>query len=267
MNQVVLKRGSYLGSTLKSRSTAGVLLTLSRYEPNRRFGRHVHEHPGVFVLVAGQHRETRRCSAFEQSVATAIFHVASDAHATELGPEGMTGLNISFDRSWLQTIGFESEKVMPSECCPGAADTFLSLKLLAIGLRDSTPDEDIETLALEILASPDVETERRCPQWLRMAKEAIHERFEERLSLHLLAEEAAVHPSYFARAFRSCFRCSVYEYLHRVRLSEAVRLMQLGTSIAEAAAKTGYADQAHLSRTFRKRLSRTPGSMRRITES
>ncbi len=87
------------------RSSGNVLLTLTSYEGGGLHPIHVHEDPGFFLLLRGQHRELRQSCDFYQSPATAVFHSESDDHGTELGPLGMTGLNISVRRGWLASLG------------------------------------------------------------------------------------------------------------------------------------------------------------------
>lgn len=266
MNPRVLRRGQYLGQALRRRSTEGVMLTLTSYEAGRRFDAHVHEHPGFFLLVAGGHREVRGSSSLDQEVASAIFHKTSQAHATQFGPGRTVGLNISYDRRWLSSVGVKEGDLHSNGAHRSSEVRFHALRLLSLGFLETVPDDDIETLALEALGPLTAGEEARAPRWLTSAVDSIHGRYVERLSLRVLAHEAAVHPNYFARVFRHRFSCSVYDYIHRVRLAEAARLIQVGASIGDAAILAGFSDQAHLSRIFRRELGSSPGSLRRLLQ-
>ena len=78
-----------------------------------------------------------------------------------------------------------------------------------------------------------------------------------------LADVAAVAGcSRFAayRAFRGRFGLSPSEYQRQLRLRTARRALASGTGIAAAAALSGFADQAHLTRWFRRCYGITPGA-------
>lgn len=62
-----------------------------------------------------------------------------------------------------------------------------------------------------------------------------------------------------ARQFRLLLGTSPHRYLVMRRLDRARALITAGESIAEAALASGFADQAHLNRHFKKALGMTPG--------
>ncbi|HEV7250617.1 MAG TPA: AraC family transcriptional regulator [Shinella sp.] len=62
-----------------------------------------------------------------------------------------------------------------------------------------------------------------------------------------------------ARQFRQLLGTSPHRYLVMRRLERAKGLISAGESIAEAAFASGFADQAHLNRHFKKALGMTPG--------
>ena len=64
------------------------------------------------------------------------------------------------------------------------------------------------------------------------------------------------------RAFRSRFGLSPSDYQRQLRLRAARRALASGAAVADAAAATGFADQAHLTRWFRRCYGITPGAYR-----
>jgi AraC-like DNA-binding protein len=67
-----------------------------------------------------------------------------------------------------------------------------------------------------------------------------------------------------ARHFRACLGTSPHRYVVMRRLDHARRLIQSGVPLAGAAADSGFADQAHLTRHFRKAYGLSPGRWRRM---
>lgn len=102
--------------------------------------------------------------------------------------------------------------------------------------------------------------------WGRLsgAVERMHERCEEPLQVNRLAAAAGLSRSQFDRQFRRLFGCSPREYLLRIRVGAAARLLEetarTTTDIAQA---TGFFDHSHFSRTFRRLMGCTPLAFRR----
>ncbi|MGD0065190.1 MAG: helix-turn-helix transcriptional regulator [Streptosporangiaceae bacterium] len=64
------------------------------------------------------------------------------------------------------------------------------------------------------------------------------------------------------RAFRSEVGMPPYAWLAQHRVARARALLDRGHGLAETAALTGFADQAHLTRWFRRVVGITPGAYR-----
>ena len=62
-----------------------------------------------------------------------------------------------------------------------------------------------------------------------------------------------------ARQFRACLGTSPYRYFIRRRLERARSLIETGTPLADAAYSSGFADQSHMSRLFKRNYGMTPG--------
>ena len=64
------------------------------------------------------------------------------------------------------------------------------------------------------------------------------------------------------RAFRAAVGMPPYAWLAQYRVARARALLEAGLRPAEAATRVGFADQAHLTRWFRRVLGVTPGAYR-----
>lgn len=92
------------------------------------------------------------------------------------------------------------------------------------------------------------------------AREYIHDRHAGRVTLDDLAEAAAVSKHALLRAFRRELGVSPYAYVVQVRVEHAKRLLRRGVPIAAAAFRSGFADQSHLTRHFKRLMGVTPGA-------
>jgi AraC family transcriptional regulator len=102
------------------------------------------------------------------------------------------------------------------------------------------------------------------PSVLRRSIEFIQTHLESNLRLSDLANEAKISSSHFIRSFRQSTGKTPYQYLLYQRIERARSLMRdHRTPLTEVAIASGFADQHHLARVFRRIAGVTPSSYRR----
>lgn len=105
----------------------------------------------------------------------------------------------------------------------------------------------------------------RLSQWqLRRAVSYIEDNCLRRIRLEELAELTGLSQSYFSHAFKASTGLPPHRWQMRARI-EKVKEMLSGrdASLPDVAAVTGFADQAHLTRIFRKMVGTTPAVWKR----
>ncbi|WP_017596635.1 AraC family transcriptional regulator [Nocardiopsis potens] len=95
------------------------------------------------------------------------------------------------------------------------------------------------------------------------AREILRERLADPPPLEELAAAVDASPFSLVRAFQRSLGLPPHAYLNDLRVRRARRLLADGVPPAEAAALLGFADQAHLTRHFKRRTGVTPGAFRR----
>jgi AraC family transcriptional regulator len=101
------------------------------------------------------------------------------------------------------------------------------------------------------------------PQWLRQARDSLHARFTERLTLTELARDVGVHPVHLAQAFHKSYQCTVGDYVRQLRIEYARReLAASETPIIQIALAAGFCDQSHFTRTFKRVVGVAPSQYR-----
>lgn len=103
----------------------------------------------------------------------------------------------------------------------------------------------------------------RCPRAVATTRDVIQARYAEALSLEELARIAGVSVFHLERSFTRAVGVPIHRYQQLIRLHRAMQLIRLGESLAEVAATCGFADQAHMTRTFRRLHGWTPGAYSR----
>jgi AraC family transcriptional regulator len=102
------------------------------------------------------------------------------------------------------------------------------------------------------------------PSVLRRCIALMEANIEHDLRLSELANEAGVSTSHFIRSFRESTGKTPYQFLLHQRVKRAQSLMRdHGTPLTEVALASGFADQHHLARVFRRITSMTPSAYRR----
>ena len=78
------------------------------------------------------------------------------------------------------------------------------------------------------------------------------------------AQEAGLSPTHFARAFKETMGRAPHQYLLALRLERARRLLETTrATLSDIAQRTGFADQAHFTRLFKRVFGTTPGALAR----
>lgn len=102
------------------------------------------------------------------------------------------------------------------------------------------------------------------PSVLRRCKDLIEANIEGDIQLGDLAKEAGMSSSHFIRSFRQSTGQTPYQFLLHQRVKRAQFLMRDPlASLTEVALASGFADQHHLARVFRRIAGMTPSSYRR----
>ena len=107
---------------------------------------------------------------------------------------------------------------------------------------------------------PDTSTDR---QTVNIARDYLEAHYSENIALETLAGVAGVSPFHLARLFRAQTGLPPHAYLVHVRVRQAKRLLAQGESITQAALATGFTDQSHLTRWFKRIMGVTPGQYAR----
>ncbi|MBU1611475.1 MAG: AraC family transcriptional regulator, partial [Proteobacteria bacterium] len=102
------------------------------------------------------------------------------------------------------------------------------------------------------------------PRAIALAREIIEDRYAEDLSLQALAQETAKSPFHLARIFAAQHGMPPHAYQTQVRVNRAAAQLSSPASLADIAAATGFADQSHLTRWFKRYRGVTPGQYRKI---
>jgi AraC-like DNA-binding protein len=103
-------------------------------------------------------------------------------------------------------------------------------------------------------------SKRKIPAWAQELKEIIQDHIDTNLSLKEISKGLEINPSYLSREFSKYFEdLSFGEYIRKQRIEKAVELMKSSSySLTEIAYLTGFSDQSHFTRIFKKYTGQNP---------
>lgn len=111
---------------------------------------------------------------------------------------------------------------------------------------------------------------RKIPPWARELKEIIQDQIDTNLTLSLkeISKELDVNPAYLSREFSKYFEdLSFGEYIRKMRIEKALHLMDdPACSLTEIAYLTGFSDQSHFTRIFKKFMGKNPSAYRKTLQ-
>lgn len=262
-----LPPGRFFGTNVGVWSFSAFQLSESVYGPHTVLPPHAHARAYLGFVVNGAHRETTNQHERDCDRLSVVFHPAAERHANRFSPTGGRIFRMEIEDEWLMRLReCDARLDRPVESHGGALSTIASRIFSEFHARDSVSSLMIEGLALEFASciTRDGDTAATEP-WLRRIVEYLHDRVHDEIHLDELASVAGVHSAHLSRVFRKQYRCSIGQYVRRLRIDLAAReLVESPRSIAEIATRFGFADQSHFSRVFVKLIGLTPGRYRKL---
>jgi AraC-like DNA-binding protein len=257
-----MKQAGLDGVALSSVSLGGLTFSETRHAPGARLAAHTHPAAYFCLVRRGGFRERWRHGSADQSAGDVIFRAAAEEHENVFGGDGARCFNVALDGPLLDGLAPEAQRARL-----GGERVRAVLARLCREVGSRAPSRLVaEGLVYQALGEA---FERDAPggrDWLDHVRETIESRFDQPLSVGALAAEVGVHPAHLSRAFHQRFGAPVLTYVRATRV-RAARAMLRGSdrALADVAALTGFADQSHLTRVFKRVTGVTPARYRRLS--
>jgi hypothetical protein len=111
---------------------------------------------------------------------------------------------------------------------------------------------------------------KKAPEWAKELKEMIQDQMDTNMSLSLqqVSEELEINPAYLSREFSKYFENLTFgDYIRKMRIEKAIHFMQTTNySLTEIAYLTGFSDQSHFNRIFKKQMGENPSSYKKMMQ-
>ena len=261
-----LRAGEFFGDVPRKMSTGLAMMTEVVHSKRRSVPQHSHELGHFQLLLQGSYSETIAGNSVSPSPMTISWHRPGLIHCDEIGTGGSRFFMVELKPEAVSR--FQEFARLPADFyIRGNALVSLASRLYA-EFQNWDPFSDLtaEGITLEMLAflaRSSINREKHPPIWLIRVIDKINAEYLENLSNHDLAAEAGVHPIHLAAVFRQFFHQTIGEYLQNLRVRHAIDLLaNRELSLADIANTSGFADQSHFTRVFKRRTGMTPGTFR-----
>lgn len=261
-------RGFDLGRALSTLEVPGFRLRDALYNPGQEIKAHLHPLATLCLTVAGGYLEDWGSTRVRCGPASLVFHPPGEVYGDRISEAGGRCFKVGIDPG----VFLAAAEAFPllarlrvSRCSPPHWLVFQLRQELELGddLSATSVEASVFALLTELGERSALEAHGAPPPWLERVKEQIHEEFARGHSLAALARTAGVHRVHLAREFRRHFGCTVGHYIRQRRIEFVChRLTAFRGPLPEIALDAGFADQSHLTNTFRRLVGMTPAVFR-----
>ncbi|HEY2024457.1 AraC family transcriptional regulator [Paraburkholderia sp.] len=240
------------------------------------YAKHSHETFSIGAVTGGRSVYLNRHASEWIGAGAVVLMNPDDVHACNpVATERWSYRMLHVDVAWLtklqHELGFSENHAFrafsPTMTLDGALFDGVN-RLCAI-----LADHDADTLRKESAAitffsavqqklNPARVPDRNASAALARAAEFIAENCTRALKLEDVCEAAGLSASHLIRAFNARYGMTPHAYLINRRIQYSRAQLRRGRLIAEVALDAGFADQAHLQRTFKRLVAATPGQYR-----
>ncbi|MDQ2973966.1 MAG: AraC family transcriptional regulator [Acidobacteriota bacterium] len=232
---------------------------------------HVHEEYSVLLVLRGAESQTCRGTTHTATPGKLMLSNPDEAHSSSSVNCEYRIMRISLN-TLRRITGEVLGRKLETPCFPSpVVEDSLSFRLLLQLHRKlernasclEQESEFVSTLGL-LIARQKKHQSRLQPigkeaHYIRMVRDYLKSHYAENISLSRLTSLTNLSPFYLLRVFHTQVGFPPHEYQTQVRIARARKLIRNGNSISQAALETGFFDQSHLSRNFRRIVGMTPG--------
>ncbi|MEW5958421.1 MAG: AraC family transcriptional regulator [Chloroflexota bacterium] len=239
------------------------------------FSPHVHEGFAIGIIEQGAESFYYRGANHVAPAGSIVLINPDEVHTGQAAAEtGWTYRMLYPEADLLQQAAGEAsgrrQPGIPYFPRPVVQDPYLSqlIRTLHTTLENSVSALERQTLFLATLVQlirrhaadrPALRPAVAAPQSVARVQAYLDSCYARNVSLEELAHLAGLSAFHLTRVFHQTVGLPPHAYLNQVRVREARRLLLAGRPIAAVAFETGFADQSHLTRRFKRIVGVTPG--------
>lgn len=259
-----LENGKYLGVNKRSWDANGVLISETEYHEKVFEGWHYHENYHLTFILQGGNREQRKNKEAESLPGNIMFYESGELHRNFNTNHPSRNINIEIKKEFFSDYNLDIA-FFNAATLNYANAKFSLLKIYHECLAmDQGSQTAIHALLLTLMPAPD-KIEKAHPQWIRLVREILNDRWSEQISLKEIADLVQVHPVTVSRFFPQYFKCTLGQYARKLKIDKATTLLRNSQlSLTEIAYQCGFFDQSHFIRVFKQKTGFLPKEYKKL---
>jgi AraC-like DNA-binding protein len=246
-------------------------------ESGHSFARHTHDDYGIGLVVAGGQISASGRGQVEAGPGDIITVNPGEVHdgapvgdkgrhwhMLYLSPDLLKRISSGFDRAQSSQPEFHNPVIRDKETARRFAFAWQTiLPEIASDVSALGREEALLGLFGGLVSQRPLAAARSQRPAMARVKAMLDDDIQQNPSLEHLAHEAGLSRYQTLRAFAETTGFTPHAYLIAQRTRHARQLILAGSRLADAAAASGFADQSHMTREFRKRYGFTPAALRK----
>lgn len=250
-----------------------ILELLSARYVRQRFAPHHHDTWSIGVVEQGAHRTRFRGTDVTVNAGQIIVLSPGEVHTGEpVDDDGWAYRMMYLTPEWCADLIAASGSPAPHFAHAAISDTALAaaIRNAHVALEAGADELHTETLlsvAIGTLfsryAAVDLGPARLDPPAIGRVIDYLHANLKQRVRLADLAAIAGLSGYHLVRVFGRSVGLPPYKYLEQLRVERAKELLRAGDPISGVAYDTGFADQSHFTRRFKRVVGVPPGQYAR----
>jgi len=241
-------------------TTENFNISLSIHEKNSQLAKHSHNKPYLCLLVSGMYKE-KGFKNWDIKNGFALFRTAYYEHSTQFSNQQGVCLNVEIENpeSFLELNEYQLPLLELRQ------NSTLEIYRLLYSFQNDLPNDLLDIYCYESFISHFKKSQvKGKPEWINKIKESINDDPLSNLSLHKFSSEFQLHPNYIIRKFKEVTGYKLSEYLTKIRLEYSIQeLSKDASKMTEVALNSGFYDQSHFNKNFKKHLNSTPTKFRK----
>lgn len=231
-------------------------------DPSRAVVReHAHDWPTLSLYVLGGYRNVTERGELDIAGPSMLFYGAGVAHRNVVGDTGFEQIEIEFDPAWLGSPEVPRESVLVRV----GGGTGALARVIARACEAALPEVQLRDSILRLFATARRQPAAPSATWAAEVSDRL--RADPGRLIGSVASELGRSPAWIGPAYRRSMGEGLQEAAARFRVEHAARLLRESEeSLAAIAAASGFCDQSHMNRCFRRVLGRLPTAVRQDRE-
>jgi len=261
----ISKNGAYYGKRSSEIRTSQYIISEYDYlEKSTPW--HFHESPYFMYVLEGNMLDVNKKRKALCPTGSFLFHNWQDPHFNQKNTSTARGFHIEFSRDWYKENQWDTSLWEGSALLENPRLHHLLGQLYyEFRCNDASSPLSIELLVLQLCENveKDQQLEKsKKPKWIDDLKEVLNDQTED-LTLSHLSKTLGVHPVHLSRSIPKYFSTTLGDYIRQQKIKKALAyILDTKYSLTEIAYSSGFADQSHFIRCFKRYMGTTPGSFR-----